>query len=109
MMPTMKKSGRTVLGVKIGLSPRGQCWSSVSMRALHTYCHALSRCWRNAVSVHPSVLLCSYARATATACASASASASRLTRGPSALGLLGVFAVRVLAGYRVAGLHLLCL
>ena len=100
MMPTMKKSGRTVFGVRMGLSPRGQCWCSLSMRALHTYCHAFSRCWRNAVSVHASVLLCFSLRAQPRP-------QSRLTRGPSALGLLGVFAVRVLAGYRVAGLHLL--
>ena len=71
MTPMMKKSGRTVFGVKMGLSPRGQCWCPVSICALHTYCHAFSRCWRNAVSVHLSVLLCSSARAIASASASA--------------------------------------
>jgi|SRR5690242_7910065 len=36
IMPTMKKRGRTVFGVKMGLSPRGQCrWFSLSALISH--------------------------------------------------------------------------
>lgn len=99
MMPTRKKSGRTVFGVKMGLSRRSQCCCpSTESLWLHTYCHAFNRCCRNAVSARLSVSP-PWARA----------AASKLTRGSPALRLLCLLAVGILAGYRVAGLHLLCL
>lgn len=52
MMPTAKKSGRTVLGVSIGLDP-GQSMLNPRMSLSlpgSPYCHAFSLCWRNAVS-----------------------------------------------------------
>jgi len=55
MIPMAKKRGRTVFGVKIGLSNDGQRSSTTtvaehrkSMRGTH--CHAFNRCCRNAVS-----------------------------------------------------------
>lgn len=51
--PTMKNRGRTVFGVKMGLS---QCQpQSVAEPVLPTHCHAFKRCCRNAVSMIPSV------------------------------------------------------
>lgn len=47
--PTMKKRGRTLLGVRIGLR-RSARRSRGSTDTLQTHCHAFSRCWRNAVS-----------------------------------------------------------
>ena len=46
--PRMKKRGRTVFGVRIGLGNMS-FKPSVSTVGI-AYCHALSRCWRNAVS-----------------------------------------------------------
>lgn len=59
MMPMAKKSGRTVLGVRMGLfvSEVSGCFSHFVSRfvscfvSVVTYCHALRRCCRKAVSV----------------------------------------------------------
>lgn len=53
MMPIEKKSGRTVLGVRIGLVCGQRCVSAPweFRPSSTTYCHAFSRCCRNAVSV----------------------------------------------------------
>lgn len=98
MTPTMKKSGSTVLGVRMGLlrmvSCRG-CWLS---EVLHTYCHAFNRCCLKAVSVVASALH-AYC---------ASCPLAWLTWWSSALGLLLIFSGRVLAGYRVAVFDCVC-
>lgn len=87
MTPTMKNRGRTVLGVKMGLLP-----PSASDRVHATvgvaYCHALRRCCRKAVSGRLSAWC---------GCGRGGRRAWQLTRGSSALGLLGLLAVRVLA------------
>ena len=56
MIPTMKKIGKTVLGVRMGLCRLFSRWSAGrrcywSRRSQATYCHAFSRCCRKAVSV----------------------------------------------------------
>lgn len=49
MMPIAKKMGRTVLGVKIGLS-RSERLRKAGFGRRGAHCHAFNRCWRNAVS-----------------------------------------------------------
>lgn len=56
MTPTMKKSGRTVFGVRIGLS---QCQPEFVLEfkvSAQTHCHAFRRCCLKAVSVVALVL-----------------------------------------------------
>lgn len=98
MIPTAKKSGSTVLGVRIGLV---QCMSAYGIHdapeGTPTHCHAFNRCCLNAESVHhrsapyyPS-LPC----------------VSHTSRSPRLVLLLLVLLVRVLAIYRIRMLHLL--
>lgn len=55
MIPMVKKRGRTVLGVRIGLGSSAIIATCLSSRICQkTYCHAFKRCWRNAVSVEMS-------------------------------------------------------
>jgi hypothetical protein len=51
MTPTIKKRGRTLLGVKIGLEKLAQ---RKDRYIIQSHCHAFNLCWRNAVS-KPSV------------------------------------------------------
>jgi len=48
MIPTAKKMGRTVLGVRIGL--RKVNFGPIHARVVATYCHAFNLCCRKAVS-----------------------------------------------------------
>ena len=50
MIPMMKKRGRTVLGVRIGLEIVSVGCGEAAVLAWSTHCHAFSLCCRNAVS-----------------------------------------------------------
>ena len=51
IMPTAKKRGRTVLGVRIGLTPSAPTSSLPALSdAIQTYCQAFNLCCRKAVS-----------------------------------------------------------
>ena len=92
MTPTMKKRGRTVFGVKMGLLPRGQLpVHAVHVRCTHTATPSIAAAETQYLHVHQ------HRR-------SARATASRLTRGPFALRLLGVLVLGVLAGDGARGL-----
>jgi len=49
--PMAKKMGRTVFGVRIGLSRKAISKRIHPAEVLYTYCHAFKRCCRNAVSM----------------------------------------------------------
>jgi hypothetical protein len=96
--PMMKNSGRTVFGVKMGLSQivsHGPARPTLAFHVLPCFQSLLSERRIYTPSVPP-------------ACAR-HCPAVPLTRWPPALRLLVVFAGRVLAGYRVRMLDLLCL
>lgn len=65
MTPTMKKSGRTVFGVRMGLQAGqwlGAGVADLPLSVFCTYCHAFKRCCRNAVSVSSSAFFAFCAR-----------------------------------------------